>query len=479
MRRLASIAIALAACGPDVAQLQPIVDTPSDPSANPFTNLDELAVEVAQQGSADDLVAATFARGVHVSLPGVPYQSNLVVHMTGRASGAEVAYGRTCSFDLVQGQPLPSPHLYLSRTVTWSPIDGAPTATRIGGAAFPASDGSALFAAGVDASGAPVTSIDRYDPRTDTFQAIDGAVARLGPAVAPLGDGRLVVVGGADPSSGTAIGSVDVIDPFASAGLQVVTVADARAARTGASAVTLSDGSVAVIGGRDATGAMVTTVLDIEVNTGQISLHEVRADLAIRREEATLTRLGDDVGAPVLVIGGIDATGAPVAEAELYKPLEEAYSTSRPSMIVPRSQHAAVLAPDGSVLVVGGIDASGAPVDAIELFASDTGFVQAATLPAGAGAVEFSLTTLPDGRFLMSGGRTQPGVAALSSAFVLQLDPLDGTVDISATDALPTARAGHQSALLCDGTVLTVGGHDMGIGAADPARYDPPSTGRR
>jgi hypothetical protein len=479
VRRAALVIVALGACGPAAAELQPIVDTPADPTADPFANLDELAVEVAQQGSADDLVAATFAAGVHVSLPGVPYETNLVVHMTGRATGAEVAYGRTCSFDLSPDQPLPEPHLYLSRTVTWSAIPSAPTADRIGGSGWPAADRSVLFVGGVDASGAPVTQIDRYDPRTNTYATIDGAVGRDGPAVATLGDGRVVLVGGADPKTGIAIGSVDVVDPLATPGLQVETVVDARAARTGATAAALSDGSIAVIGGRDDTGAMVTTVLVIGVNTGQLTLHEVRADLAVRREGATVTRLGDDVGAPVLVVGGIDATGAPVAEAELYKPLQEAYSPSHPALIVPRQLHRAVLSPDGNVLVVGGVDAAGAPVASIELFAPDVGFTQAATLPATAGAVDFSITTLPDGRFLMSGGRTAPGATPLASAFVLQLDPLDGTVDVSATDALPDARAGHQSALLCDGTVLTTGGHGTGIASVAPARYDPPSTGRR
>src|SRR5206468_3943763 len=162
-----------------------------------------------------------------VSLPGLSYEPNLVVHMTGRASGAEVAYGRTCAFDLVEGQPLPQPHLYLSRTVKWAAVASAPIAPRLGGAGFTAADGSALSVA-----------------------------------------------------------------------------------------VTQSDGKVAVIGGRDVNGALVATVLEIRSDAGAIALREVRADLATRREDATATRLGDAVGAPILVVGGVDGTGHVVATAE-------------------------------------------------------------------------------------------------------------------------------------------------------------------
>jgi hypothetical protein len=49
-------------------------------------------------------------------------------------------------------------------------------------------------------------------------------------------------------------------------------------------------------------------------------------------------------------------------------------------------------------------------------------------------------------------------------------------VDLAATDRLAAPRAGHQATLLCDGTVMLVGG------TATPSpseRYNPPAQGRR
>jgi hypothetical protein len=350
---------------------------------------------------------------------------------------------------------------------------------RVGGTGWTAADGSVIYLGGTDAAGAPVTQVDHFDPRAATYDSFDGLTPRLGAAMALLGDGRVVVIGGADPTSGAPVGSIDVIDPLASAALRVTTINDDRAARTGAVAVTQSDGKVAVIGGRDATGALVATVLEIRADAGAIALREVRADLATRRSGATATRLGDAVGAPILVVGGVDGTGHAGATAELYKPLQESYSPSRPALVVARHQHDAVLAPDGSVMVVGGVDDGGAPVRTIELFSADTGFTGVAQLPAAAGVVDNTLTTLPDGRFLLAGGRLSPGTPPVRASFVLQLDPLDGTVDVAATDDLPAERAGQAAARLCDGTILTAGGLGLSGGPAEPARYDPPSPGRR
>jgi hypothetical protein len=145
-------------------------------------------------------------------------------------------------------------------------------------------------------------------------------------------------------------------------------------------------------------------------------------------------------------------------------------------MKIPRHHHVATLMPDGSVLVIGGLDAAGQPVRTLELFSVDGGFTAVGDLPPGAGVVEFAATTLPDRRILITGGRAAPGSAPLDTAYIARLNPLDGSVDVVATDHLAIRRAGHQALLLCDGTVLVTGGNPDQLLVE---RYNPTPVGRR
>jgi hypothetical protein len=145
-------------------------------------------------------------------------------------------------------------------------------------------------------------------------------------------------------------------------------------------------------------------------------------------------------------------------------------------MKTPRTGHTAVLMPDGSVLFIGGLDALGQPIKTLELFSVDGGFVTASPLPDHAGLLDFATTTLPDGRILLTGGREAVGGPALDTAYIIRLNPLDGMVDVVATDRMSVTRAGHQAVLLCDGTVLVTGGT---AGSFTAERYNPPPIGRR
>jgi hypothetical protein len=478
-RRGLVVLVLLAGCGEDVIVIEPVIDTPPAGSeAAAFSTIDEIVMSLAREGESVDLVAATFARGEPLALADVPTGDDLVLHMIGRAGGSESAAGRTCAFSIDPDAPPPAPHLYFSSTVQWGEAAVPPSPLRFGGDAVTFGDGSGLYAGGTDqplGAGAAIVGIDRFDPLTGVFEQLGAAAPRTGARFAPFG-GRGVIAGGREATGLAAF--VELVTVDAVPGRRIERFESPELAATELALEQLSDGQVAAFGGRDAAGVPIGTVVLIVPDGAALSTRRLGAELDQPRAGHTATRLSDDPGAPVLIAGGVDATGAPIAGAELYKPLFESFadpiSFDRP-MVVPRSGHHAARLPDGSVLIVGGRDALGAPVRSVEQFSLDAGFVEIQTRPPGAGLTEISVTPLPDGRLLIAGGKDETGTP-VTRTYIARLDTIDGIPDIVPTDPLAEPRAGHQATLLCDGTVLLVGG----TGAAAPAeRYNPPSLGRR
>jgi hypothetical protein len=467
---LAAAGLALAACD-DTVRLEPVFETPTADDAAKPGDLDTLVLAIARAGSTSDLNSQTFRPGQRVELAPVQFGDDLVVHLTGQIGDSPVAYGRTCTFAVSADAAPPAPHLWFSRTLAFASLALAPD-PRTGGAAIDLA-GAALFVGG------GIEAVERFDPRTGELAQVGRLAPRTGAAAAPLGPAAapiLAVVGGT--LAGQPAGLLELIQPTAEGGARVDHVDDARLARVGATATTLTDGRVIIVGGRGAAGAPTGDLIELTA-TGP-ELRTARAALAHPRAEHSATRLGDDVGAPVLIAGGLGGNGNPVAIAELWKPLSgdlASATTFAPSMIVPRRGHRAELMPDGSVLFIGGLDAMGQPIRMLERFIIDAGFVPAGELPATSGVVDMTTTRLPDGRILITGGRTAPGGAAVDTASIARLDVRDGTVDVVPTvDRLAVPRAGHHAVLLCDGTVWIGGG---AAAAPEAERYNPPPGGRR
>lgn len=499
----------VAGCGSDVVDFDPVVDVPANDSASAFP-LNTLGVSVAHDGADVDLASATLTHGQPIELAGVPFGDDLVLHMTGRIGTSDVAYGRTCTFVFTADGPPPSPHLFFSRTAMFADLTATPL-PRLAGAAIAYHDGSGLLIGGSDPAqpATPVQAIERFDPRTGLLDPALGTLQpRTGGVAAQLGTGidtRIVVVGGVDPS-GAGASFYEIVDADNPADRRIQLVPDANMSRVDLTATTLTDGRVIAIGGIAPGQTMPSSAVDeIKLTNDQAEVHQLHATLATARSRHTATRLGNDVGAPVLVAGGVDATGSPVAPAELFKPLSESFSTTFVALMkIPRSHHQTVRMPDGSALILGGIDVDGNAVPELELFTQDAGFsligtkcqagdtcenstpcpttgrdafVCARMLPPTSGLVDFTATTLPDGRVLITGGSRTLGGPAVSTAVIATLDPINGSVDVvPSIDQLSTPRAGHQATLLCDGTVLISGGTST---QAVLERYNPPATDRR
>ena len=480
MRAWTAVVALLSACSENVVVIRPVIDSPPEgSSAAAFPDLDTIEMSVALEGSALPLVTQIFRRGEELELPGVPYGENLVIHMIGRVNDIEVAVGRTCPFSVRTDEDPPAPHLYFARTVKWAEFSEPIASTRDGATALTDLDGNGLYIGGVDSGALPLSIIERFDTMNGRFEEVAQVEPRRNGAAAQLGDGR-IVIGGGTGSNGLPSERLEIVSLQLDPENRVDSLPNSQLLGSAAPAmVTLSDGRVVAFGGSRVDGTPIGQLVEIAAVGGFIEERVLqRAQLAIPRKGHTATRLTDALGAPILVIGGLDVNNQPVARAELYKPLLEEMAPQAqfaPEMIVPRRDHEAILLPDGSVLVVGGLDASGQPVRELELFTFDSGFQAAGQLPSTAGIIDFTVTPRPDGSILLAGGRDETN-NPVATSFIVRLDASDGEVVTVTTDRLTTPRARHQAALLCDGTVMLVGGTLI---AAPAERYNPPSTGRR
>jgi hypothetical protein len=475
--RTATIAVLVVGCGADAIVIAPVIDSPPEGSdAAAFPDLDMIELSVAVDGDPDVLVAEMFFPGDRLELPGVPYGENLVVHMRGWFSGDEVAYGRTCRFAVRPDETPPTPHLYFAETGKWAESATPPMAVRIGGAALTHRDGSGVYLGGL-ADQSPVAAVDRFDALAGSFDTVASLATRSGAAAARLGDGRIVIAGGIDQSTLAPATYIELVQVDADPDNRVEQQDAGPLVAKSLVLASLADGRIVAIGGQDALDAPLGQLVEIAIAGATTTFRILDVALTTPRHGHTATRLSDDLGAPVLIVGGKDAAGVPVATAELFRPLDESIAPGfSPPMIVPRYGHQVVRLPDGSLLVIGGRDAAGTPVRTLERFTLEGGFVPATTLPlpATAGVNLLSVTPLPDGQILLAGGVDQNETRVFSS-FVAQGGFVSGSINILASHRLPSPRAGHQATVLCDGTVMLVGGSD----SAEPAlRYNPTPVGR-
>ena len=268
-----------------------------------------------------------------------------------------------------------------------------------------------------------------------------------------LDDGRLLVAGGSGREivdddrpfwSRQDLATVEIYDPGSG---QWSAASSMRVARQGARTALLGDGRVLVVGG--ASGFSV--IEDAELYDYSNDRWMRAASMSVPRRFHTATLLPDG---RVLVVGGETPEGAH-SSAEIYDPETDSWAGTS-DMARPRSGHAASLLEDGRVMVVGGSDLGVSealgPETTAEVYDPVDGSwtVVATGLQPRRG---HEVTTISDGRVLVIGGEDLVG---LPVAMIEIYDPASGQWGFAGS--LPDGRSQLAVVVMPDGTVLIVGG---------------------
>jgi serine/threonine protein kinase/N-acetylneuraminic acid mutarotase len=320
-----------------------------------------------------------------------------------------------------------------------------------------ASDGTLMYAVGGTDGSSDLTTVEAYDPATDSWTSLPGLAAARSDFGVAVADGRLVAVGGL--SSGRVLKSVEMLDLATRtwAGLP-----DMGTARHGMAVAAVAS-SVYAFGGSTETG---TSVLTSSAEAVKLAPRKLQPASAWRTlpdaPTARLMSAGTVLDGRIWIFGGLRA-GEVLDTVESFDPNTGNWQTE-PSLPIPL-HHAVATTYRGEVVVIGG--------------ASDNiaqGSNKVFVLRGG------TWSELPS----LLHGRASPAAAAVGDKIVVtggqndkqivpQTEVFDGTSWSEAPD-MPTPR--EHSAAVSDGTYFYVlGGRFLGSDKNSAAfdRFDPAS----
>jgi hypothetical protein len=156
----------------------------------------------------------------------------------------------------------------------------------------------------------------------------------------------------------------------------------------------------------------------------------------------------------VLITGGTDSSGIPLAATEIYNPATGAF-TAAPAMNVPRANHAAIVLKTGDVLVTGGLTTGGGYSDSAETYSVSSQQWTVLQSSIGTGLAYHAMAQLADGNVLIAGGTSTTKVVGSIVLYNLT----NKTFTPIAT--MLTPRTNAVAAATPDGRVLIAGGTDI------------------
>ena len=426
--------------------------------------------------------------------------------------------------------PTATAEMYHPDTGEWSYASGKLNTARTGHAAVRLDDGKVLIIGGSDQASNPLSSVELFDPETETFRLMaslpnslssgqafnvgndkvvfiqrngqgsgvaifdyssnswkPGATVPTGgqsPAMIMLANGNIFVCGGWDEAS-----DVEIYNPSGDSWTSLAPMAQGR---TSPIATALSNGNVFIASGfaEGTDGAYALSSTEIyNPNSSPNGASVLGPTLPQPGPMGSGLVNALMPSGKVLITGGgyspsYGAVDVPLAQAAIYDPTLNIITTIGP-MNVSRQNHTVIALTNGNVLLVGGITGQGygrvtsAGITAVcELFGDALTpqqpgqFVSTGTLATALTGQQ--ATTLSNGTVLLTGGGAGQDSATTATAQIY--NPASASFRYT-KDNMTTPRIGHTSSLLPDGRVLIAGGSngnpDPGGCLSSTEIYDP------
>ncbi len=295
------------------------------------------------------------------------------------------------------GMFLSTMELYDPSTQTYSST-GNMTAPRALHTATLLSNGTVLLAGGLSTSG-PTASAEVYDPQTGMSTATGSMnSARYSHTATAIGTmaGKVLIAGGDDGSS-----SLSTAEVYDQTNKTFSTTGSLLSARSNHTATWLTDNNKILLtgGSQRSNGMQATSLSSAELFNPANSSFATTGSMATARDQHTATALQDGT---VLITGGGVSYGPVLNSAEIYLPTTGTFSLAG-NMAQARENHSAVLLPNNTVVVAGGDDGNFNVSSTAEFFVPSTGTFHSAP-SMNSGRNFFTLVLLPGGSTVLAPG---------------------------------------------------------------------------
>jgi PKD repeat protein len=273
----------------------------------------------------------------------------------------------------------------------WATAAGMPTA-REGLAAVTGPDGRIYALGGYN--GAPLNTVEAYDPATNTWAAVAPMLnARYGLAAVAGPDGRIYALGGYNNNAGV-LNTVEAYNPATNTWTAVAPMPTARYLLA---AVTGLDGRIYALGGSDGASYLNT----VEAYNPATNTWTTLGGMPTAREGLAAVAGPDG---RIYALGGYN--GGHVNTVEAYDPAAETWTTLA-GIPTARSSLAAAVGPDGRVYALGG-DNGASVLSTVEAYSPATNaWTATASMPTARNGLAAAVT--PDGRIYALGGADTSG----------------------------------------------------------------------